>query len=38
MGGFYAALVPAQPAASRNHTVQRVKCETTGADLKGGSS
>ena len=38
MGGFYAALGPAQPAANRNHTVQRVKCETTGADFKGGSS
>ena len=38
MGGFYVAVGPAQPAAGKNHTVQRVKRETMGADFKEGSS
>jgi len=38
MGGFYVAVGPAQPAAGRNHTVQRIKRETMDADIKGGSS
>ena len=38
MSGFFATLGPAQPAAGGNHTVQRIKRETTGADLKESSS
>ena len=38
MSGFFATLGLAQSAAGGNHTVQRIKHETTGADFKGSSS
>ena len=38
MSGCFATLGLAQPAAGGNHTVQRIKRETTGTDLKGSSS
>ena len=38
MSGFFATLRLAQSAAGGNHTVQRVKRGTTGADFKGSSS
>ena len=38
MSGLFATLGPAQPAAGGHHTVQRIKRETRGADIKRGSS
>ena len=38
MSSLFATLGPAQPAAGGHHTVQRIKRESMGADIKSGSS
>jgi len=38
MSGLFATLGPAQPAAGGHHTVQQIKRETVGAEIKGVSS
>ena len=38
MNGLFATLGPVRPAAGGHHTVQRIKRETMGADIKRGSS
>lgn len=38
MSSLFATLGPAQPAAGGHHTVQRIKRESMGADIKRGST
>ena len=38
MSGLFATLGPTQPAAGGHHTVQWIKRESMGADIKKGSS